>query len=272
MNAAAARAKLNLALVVGPVRADGKHEVVTVMQALELADRIALEPGPELRIQGFPDDTIVRAALERLALEAGVEPAWSVEIAKQIPVAAGLGGGSSDAAAALTLANDTLGEPLPGERLHELAAEIGADVAFFLGPGAALGTGDGSSLEPLDLPHDYWVLLLLPHRAQKPSTASVYAAFEERRGATGFAERAAGLKAALGRVRDAGDLAGLPPNDLAESALAADIRALGAFRADVTGAGPSVYGLFLDRSAAEQAQKALAQEGRTWLTNPAWYV
>ena len=84
-----------------------------------------------------------------------------------MPVAAGLGGGSSDAATALRLANETLPEPLPPERLHELAAELGADVPFFLTSGPQLGTGTGAELEPLELPQDYWVLLLLPDgRAQ----------------------------------------------------------------------------------------------------------
>ena len=93
---------------------------------------------------GFDDDTIVTAALVALAAAAGVEPRWSVEIEKSIPVAAGLGGGSSDAAAALRLANDLLPEPLPPADLAALAATIGADVPFFLASGPQLGTGDGS--------------------------------------------------------------------------------------------------------------------------------
>jgi 4-diphosphocytidyl-2-C-methyl-D-erythritol kinase len=121
---AAAPAKLNLALVVGPLRPDGKHEVVSVMAPIELADEIELQPAAELTIEGFPDDTLVRSALEALAAAAGVEPDWQVSIAKRIPVASGLGGGSSDAAAALKLANETLAEPLSASRLHSLAAQL----------------------------------------------------------------------------------------------------------------------------------------------------
>src|SRR3954453_11874581 len=104
MTAALAPAKLNLALVVGPRRPDGYHELVTVYQRLQLADRIELEPAGDLRVDGFAEDTLVRAALETLAGAVGVSAAWHVSIDKEIPVAAGLAGGSSDAAAALRLA------------------------------------------------------------------------------------------------------------------------------------------------------------------------
>ena len=266
-----ATAKLNLALVVGPLRPDGKHEVATVLQRIDLADRIELEPAPALAVEGFAGDTIVRAALFALARAAGVEARWRVRIDKQVPLAAGLGGGSSDAAAALLLANETLAAPLPPERLHEVAATIGADVPFFLTDGPQFGTGDGSDLEPLDLPQDYHVLVLLPHGRQKPSTASVYAAFDERRRAEGWDLRREAVTDALAAVRRPRDLAALPANDLARSPLADELRALGAFRADVSGAGPTVYGLFHHRSHAERARGALKGRGRVWITVPTWY-
>jgi 4-diphosphocytidyl-2-C-methyl-D-erythritol kinase len=266
-----ATAKLNLALVVGPIRDDGKHELVTVFQRIDLADRIELHREPGLAVEGFADDTLVRGALEALAAAAGEQPAWRVRIHKRIPVAGGLGGGSSDAAAALRLANETLDRPLEPRRLHELARTLGADVPFFLTDGPQLGTGDGSDLEPLDLPQDYFVLLLLPHGAAKQSTGAVYADFDARDGAAGFDDRGAALRESLARVRRPRDLAALPPNDLASSPLAGELRALGAFRADVSGAGPAVYGLFEERPEAERARRALARRGRTWLTVPAWY-
>jgi 4-diphosphocytidyl-2-C-methyl-D-erythritol kinase len=269
---APAAAKINLALVVGPVGAEGRHEVTTVLQRVDLADRIGIAAAPALRVAGFADDTIVRDALLRLAGTAGVEPHWAVRIHKRIPVAAGLGGGSSDAATAVRLANATLDRPLPPDELHSLAASLGADVPFFLATGPQLGEGDGSSLTPLDLPQDYWVLLVLPDEAAKVSTGAVYAAFDERGGADGYPERREALLRSLDGVRRPRDLAALPANDLASSPLAAELRDLGAFRADVSGAGPVVYGLFLHRVDLDLARRALRGRGRTWSVVPAWYV
>jgi 4-diphosphocytidyl-2-C-methyl-D-erythritol kinase len=271
VNRAPATAKLNLALLVGPERDDGRHEVATVLQRIDLADRVRVEPADTLRVEGFREDAIVRETLERLANAAGGEPRWEARIWKHIPVAAGLGGGSSDAATALRLANATLPQPFPAEQLHELASELGADVPFFLASGPQLGTGIGTNLAPLDLPQDYWVLLLLPDDTRKFSTAEVYGAFDRRRGPDGFDTRLAQLERALGEVRRPRDLASLPPNDLASSPHAETMRALGAFRADVSGAGPTVYGLFLHRDPAVAAERELRGLGRTWITVPTWY-
>jgi 4-diphosphocytidyl-2-C-methyl-D-erythritol kinase len=258
VTSAPAHAKINLALVVGPTREDGKHEVATVLQRIALADRISVEPADEVEIQGFPEDTLVSAALQAIDVTA------RVYIEKRIPVGAGLGGGSSDAAATLRLGNELRPEPLPWPRLHELARGLGADVPFFLAEGPQLGTGDGTQLSPVELPRDYVVLVVLPTGETKASTASVYESFS---GADGFVER----RAALERALEAGDIAALPPNDLASSPLADELRGLGAFRADVSGAGPAVYGLFAEREQAEAARGALASRGQTWLTKPAWY-
>jgi 4-diphosphocytidyl-2-C-methyl-D-erythritol kinase len=262
-----APAKLNLALVVGPQRADGKHELVTVYQRVDLGDRITVEPAPTTTVSGFSEDTIVGNALALL----GAPHGWRVGIEKHLPVAAGLAGGSSDAATALRLANEQLDAPLPAMDLLELAAQVGADVPFFLHDGPQVGSGDGTTLEPLDLPQDFAVLLLLPADARKSSTADVYAEFDARGGDAGFDERAAALRTALADVRRPRDLAALPPNDLARSPLAAELRAHGAFRADVTGAGPTVYGLFNHTADAKRAARALTHLGRTWITVPAWY-
>ena len=271
MNRRPATAKLNLALLVGERRDAGKHEVATVLQRLDLSDRVRVESAPALRVTGFAPDTLVRRALEELAAEANVQPRWHATIAKRIPVAAGLGGGSSDAATALQLANGLLDQPLTNARLHALAAGLGADCPFFLTSGPQLGTGDGSELAPLDLPQDYWVLLFLPHGAAKASTTAVYRTFDEREAAGGFEERRAALLAALGGTKRAADLAALPPNDLASSPFAERLLGLGAFRADVTGAGPVVYGLFLNRRLAEAARALLEPRGTVWITVPAWY-
>jgi 4-diphosphocytidyl-2-C-methyl-D-erythritol kinase len=269
---APAPAKLNLALVVGPRGANGKHELCTVYQRIDLCDRVELEPASRLEVRGFADDTLVKASLELLAARGGADPRWSARLTKRIPVAAGLGGGSSDAATALRLANETLSEPLDVPQLHALAAELGADVPFFLASGPQLGEGDGTRLTPLELPQDYWVVVVLPRDAAKKSTAAVYERFDTRDGADGWEARRDELRARLASIRRPRDLAALPPNDLASSPVAERLRELGAFRADVTGAGPAVYGLFHHRAAAEAARRELAPVGGTWITVPAWYV
>jgi 4-diphosphocytidyl-2-C-methyl-D-erythritol kinase len=269
MKRGAATAKINLALVVGPRREDGRHELLTVYQRLALADRIVVAPAPRVRVAGFAGDTLVRRALESIADGNGA--GFAANIQKRIPVSAGLGGGSSDAATALRLANALRRQPLADKELESIARELGADVPYFLQDGPQLGSGDGTELEPLELPQDYWVLLVLPRDATKASTGDVYAAFDERGGEQGYDERVAILRDALGTVRRPRDLAALPPNDLASSPLAEELRSLGAFRADVTGAGPTVYGLFLHADRARVARKHMSPKGRTWISAPAWY-
>jgi 4-diphosphocytidyl-2-C-methyl-D-erythritol kinase len=268
---APAAAKINLALVVGPPGEDGRHEVTTVLQRVDLTDRVSIVSAPALTVTGFAGDTLVRNALLALAETADVQPRWGARIQKRIPVASGLGGGSSDAATALRLANETLDRPVTTEHLLSIAAPLGADVPFFLAPGPQLGEGDGSALAPLELPQDYWVLLLMPNDRRKESTASVYSAFDRRDGWRGYENRRDSLREALAQVRRPRDLAWLPPNDLAASPIAAELRDFGAFRADVSGAGPCVYGLFEERAEAVRARRAMRGHGHSWLVVPTWY-
>jgi 4-diphosphocytidyl-2-C-methyl-D-erythritol kinase len=268
MTEAKAFAKINLGLVVGSLRPDGKHEVITVLQRVDLHDVLSIEPSAQLVVAGFAEDTIVRDALESLARAAGTEPRWRVHIEKRIPVAAGLGGGSSDAATALVLGNASLSQPLALDDLHRIAARVGADVPFFLREGTQLATADGTELAPVGLPTDYHVVLVVPRDEAKESTADVYAAFDERDGATGFDGRVTTFRRALGSIAAPRDLAQLPSNDLASSAIAAELVTAGAFRADVSGAGPSVYGLFEDAHEAARAAAALSGTGRTLVTRP----
>ena len=269
MKRGAAPAKINLALVVGPRRADGLHELATVYQRVALSDHIAVEQAPKLLVGGFDGDTLVRRALESVA--PGNGSTFAAQIRKRIPVAAGLGGASSDAATALRLANALRAVPLSEQELHERACELGADVPYFLADGPQLGTGDGTDLEPLELPQDYWIVLVLSKTVRKSSTADVYASFDARAGDAGYDARRAQLLESVTAVRRPRDLAALPANDLASSPLAEELMRLGAFRADVSGAGPAVYGLFLHGVRARAAQKQIARRGRTWITAPAWY-
>jgi 4-diphosphocytidyl-2-C-methyl-D-erythritol kinase len=269
-----AAAKINLALVVGPVRGDGLHELTSVMQRIDLRDDLTVEPAGRLEVSGFEDDTLVSRALERLAGAAGVPAHWRAHLTKRIPVAAGLGGGSADAAAALTLANGTLTTPLERTRLLELAAGLGADVPFFVEPGPKLVEGAGERLRPLHLPQDYWVLVALPAGVTKGSTGDVYRRFDELAGPAGYEERRARVLDVLASCSRPDDLASLPPNDLARatapSALTDALRAAGAFRSDVSGAGPAVYALFREREWALTAEASLPQGTRAWVVAPVW--
>ena len=265
---ALAHAKLNLALVVGPTLPNGKHELTTVFQRLALADTLELVPHVgETVVDGFAEDTLVTGALALLGEASGVPQRYRVGLEKRIPVAAGLGGGSADAAAALRLANSALPRPLPAAELAALASELGADVPFFLTEGPQLGEGDGSLLSPLPgLPQAFHVLLLSPHGAVKESTGAVYRAFDARHGEEGYTARRALLLATLAAAAAPGDLAVLPGNDLASSPLAPALLAAGAFRADVSGAGPAVYALFERAQDAHAAAAVFAPLATTLVT------
>jgi 4-diphosphocytidyl-2-C-methyl-D-erythritol kinase len=268
-------AKINLALVVGERGEDGRHEVVTVLQRVDICDRIELEPAASLRVEGFKEDTLVRSALTALATAVDPKPAWHVRLRKRIPVAAGLGGGSADAAAALVLANDMLDRPLDENALHELGAALGADVPFFLTPGPKLAEGGGERLSPLELPQDYWILVALPRRLRKQGTGAVYRRFDELDGAAGFGERRRRLLSALEACRRPRDFADFPPNDLAGATdgtapFVEELRARGAFRVDVTGSGPAVYALFHRREHAVAAARRLRLRARVWIAAPVW--
>ena len=273
-----AHAKINLDLRILGVRPDGYHELRTIFQTIALHDVVTVEsrrgafeldgdaalmPLDRTNLAWRAADLLWRAAGKR-----GSPSGARIVIDKRIPSQAGLGGGSSDAATALQLANATLDAPRSSDELHRIAAQIGADVPFFLYGGAQLATGDGTELTPVDLPSAYWVVLVMPDCDAKESTGKVYRAFDERAGADGFRQRADSLRLALAATRTPRDLARLPANDLASSSLARELIEVGAFRADVSGAGPTVFGLFESATDADSASASLQRAGRTLVTRP----
>jgi len=165
-----ARAKVNLWLRVLRRRDDGFHEIETRMVEIGLADELVLERTDEPRVNlvcdepGVPADesNLVVKALRLLEEETGESLGLWVNLRKRIPHGAGLGGGSSDAAAALAGANELLGGIVRPERLRELAGRIGSDVAFFLDGGACDCRGRGEIVEPVEFPQRLRLLLVKP--------------------------------------------------------------------------------------------------------------
>jgi 4-diphosphocytidyl-2-C-methyl-D-erythritol kinase len=173
-------AKVNLRLDILGKRPDGYHELRTVFQTISLKDELRLrsarEPGIRLAVRG--DDTLSKEPIEKnlvyravdaLREELGIRDGLVAELRKNIPSGRGLGGGSSDAAAALVGCLGVFGRELPRERLFAIAASLGADVPFFLGGGRALGIGKGDEIYPLpDLPKRH-LLVVSPTALHVPT-------------------------------------------------------------------------------------------------------
>lgn len=258
-----APAKLNLCLCLGPVRPDGLHELCSLFQPLELADRITVEPAArdEVACAGVPGPNLAAAALVALrAAGWGHEPVC-VTIDKRIPVAAGLGGGSADAAAVLRLAASEV------DGLPAIAASIGADVSSQLEPQFALVTGAGERIEPLPEPGE-WAAVLVPDE-RGLATADVYAEADR----LGLGREASELALARDRLHAAArpgasplEYAELLVNDLGAAALSlrpeisdalGALERAGAEHTLITGSGPTAVGLFADIARADAAAASL---------------
>src|ERR671922_2481289 len=200
MFASFAPGKVNLSLFIGAPRADGLHPLVSVVQAVSLADELTLSPaasgatGDEVLCAGVDGPNLAARALAAFREATGWDaPPQRLEIVKHVPVAAGMGGGSADAAATLRLAAHAAGGA-PGELLHELAVELGADVPSQLAPGRVLMTGAGERVERLPDPEPFGLVIVpSPHAL---STPEVYAEFDRRGGARGPTELEAHAQAA----------------------------------------------------------------------------
>jgi 4-diphosphocytidyl-2-C-methyl-D-erythritol kinase len=260
-------AKVNYALDVLGLRADGYHEVRTVMQSISLSDEVGIERiarGFELSIEpeeadiGPPERNTASIAwklLERLTGEA--LPA-KVKLRKVIPAGAGLGGGSADAAAVLVGLNELFGLGLRVDDLREVGTKIGADVPFCISGGTALGEGVGDVLTPLPTPPAHRLVLAKP--ARSADTGEVYRAHDAAKMQS--ARSVDSVISAL-RLKSLPALAAAVGNDLASvaRALVPDVAALeqvlvasGALGASMSGSGTAVYGIFDDEAAAESAK------------------
>jgi 4-diphosphocytidyl-2-C-methyl-D-erythritol kinase len=264
-----APAKLNLRLKVTGLRPDGYHDIVSVMAPVDLLDHLELctNPTGDIRIEasGYPVPTdnrnLVFRAAESFLARAGLTEGISVKLTKNIPVAAGLGGGSSDAAATLLCLNEINNRPLSDRALHNVAVRLGADVPFFLICRPSLARGIGEILEPIRAwPDVYYVIVTPPLEV---STSWVY--------------RNLKLKLTTGEYQyinkffrnDSFSISHILENDLEKVTSASfpiidtikkHLLEAGAEGALMSGSGPSVYGVFSSLDSAGSAKERLLSQ------------
>lgn len=263
-----AYAKVNLTLQVGSRRPDGYHAVMSVMQRISLWDTVTVERGTgrdtllcSVPVTENVDDNLCMKAARAFFAETGTKSdGVTITLEKHIPVQAGLGGGSSDAAAVLRALRTLYAPQMIDGQLEEMAARLGSDVPFFIRGGTALATGRGEKLAALpDMP-PCWLVIVKPEESH--STAAMYAAIDSA------PQRVSGDSRAVREGLEKGDLsavaAGLGndfqqvlPEDSAVPAIVEALRQRGALNAQMTGSGSAVFGIFACRAGAEAAAEAL---------------
>lgn len=265
-------AKVNLTLSVGEKRPDGYHDVETVMTAVGLCDTVTLyrNTGPWDKLECDPPvteragDNLCMKAL-RIFFEAfGPKKDFvTIQLEKYIPTQAGLGGGSSDAAAVLRGLRTLYAPDMTDTRLEKMAEKLGSDVPFFIRGGTALATGRGEKLEALPKMPQCWLVIVKPEESH--STAAMYAAIDSAESRSGSNSRMVleGL--------DGGDLAKIAaglsndfqqvlPEGSAIPAIVETLRQQGALNAQMTGSGSAVFGLFRHKEDAELAASVLKED------------
>jgi 4-diphosphocytidyl-2-C-methyl-D-erythritol kinase len=261
-----APAKLNLCLYLGPRREDGLHELCSLFEPLALADLLSVAEAErdEVLCPGVEGENLAAVALAALREHGWERPSLRIEIDKRIPVAAGLGGGSADAAAVLRLAAGEVAE------LEQIAATLGADVPSQLRPALALVRGAGERVEPLPAPAEHAAVLLPGGGGLR--TAEVFSQADR----LGLGRNPAELEELAGRLRPAAG-AGASPlaypellvNDLEPAARALRpaigdsleaLREAGAAVAVLSGTGPTAVGLFSSLGTAREAAAAIDRE------------
>jgi 4-diphosphocytidyl-2-C-methyl-D-erythritol kinase len=263
-----AYAKLNLGLRILYKRTDGFHELRTVFQTISLADRLDIAWIPRritrIEIEGTPeisDNLVGRAAqLVLEALQAHGDVRFNLK--KNIPMGAGLGGGSSDAAAVLLALPVLIGKPLPADRLLAIACRLGSDVPFFLHGGTALGLGRGEELYPLpDYPAARGILVTSGIHS---STAEAYNELSTRLTTISLQNKIIRFQQEVWRGGSEGKIA-VDDNDFEEVVLARypelkritqRLRRSGAEPVAMTGSGSAIFGIFADEEKADRAKKS----------------
>jgi 4-diphosphocytidyl-2-C-methyl-D-erythritol kinase len=276
-----APAKVNLGLEILGRRDDGYHEIATVMAMVDLCDVIELTPcsGNEIKrakiIRGIrkDEDLTVRALYTVMMHKGHYWENATIGLEKHIPIAAGLGGASSDAAAALLAANHYWERHIDQEQLHRDAASLGSDVPFFLGDPCALATGTGTTLEPLPAPRG-WLVIVTPPFELAEKTTSMFAALQPSDYSDGARVARVARTLRAGQLPRADDLHNAFARPLYE--LAPDLAKIPSIMclhtakfAALSGAGPSHYTWFRNaagaRSAVGQMASSLPEKTRVYV-------
>jgi 4-diphosphocytidyl-2-C-methyl-D-erythritol kinase len=272
-------AKINLSLEVLRKREDGYHQIRSLMQAVDLFDELILEKRPKGVVissdhPGCPADetNLAFTAASLLLKEEKKDEGVAIHIRKRIPISAGLGGGSSNAAAALKGVRQLFGLEVSERRMHELAAQVGSDVPFFLCSGQALVQGRGEEIRPIRIYGGYWLVLVCP--AIEVSTRWAYrnlrinltkrrpgVNFDVLEDGPGFFEALLGFENDLEEVvRERYPVIRGIKEYLEDS---------GAAKSSMSGSGPTVYGVFDQKPQAEEVARKLSRgDWQTFLTRP----
>ncbi len=265
-------AKINLFFRVLGSRADGYHEIESLFQAIDLCDELVINEtrGPStLEVPGRPEleiqDNLVWRALRWIEKQIGSRLSVSMRLTKNIPVAAGLGGGSSDGAAALLGIRTLFDLELSDDDLFQGALRLGADAPFFLMGGAAIGEGIGEQLTPVELPTDYGIVLVNP--GFPVSTRTIYSEFHKT--LTGPSKQSK-LRRILTKARDPRHLLHNDFQPIVErlhptvKQIRLRLEHAGVPRALMTGSGPTVFGLY--DSETDRLEKARTRLPDRWLS------
>ena len=280
-----APAKLNLGLEVIGRRDDGFHEIATIFLTIDLYDRVTLSPSADLELNcddislGGEDNLALRA-LRLLRDETNHPGSARIDLRKRIPAAAGLGGASSDAAAALIGGRELWHREVSDDRLHDLAARLGSDVPFLLRGGCAIGRGRGDRLEPLPMPAHVspWFVVVVPDVHIPAKTASLYARLNEDDFSDGSLIAAQADRLRSGLAPDATLLGNAFVRPLYVmvpelAALPGIMRDAGAGSVAISGAGPAHYAAMTDKAQAEgvatRLRERLDDSAQVFVVRPA---
>jgi 4-diphosphocytidyl-2-C-methyl-D-erythritol kinase len=265
-----APAKVNLIFEILGKRADGYHEIRSLMQPIRLFDTLWIEAGsegPEIHCPNHPEleneSNLVLRAIHLLEKELNRPLSFSVRLIKRIPIGGGLGGGSSDAAAVLKGLNRLLGEPIQTERMQKIAAQIGSDVPFFLSKQTALALGRGERIEPWPAFPSWWYILIYP--GFPISTVWAYSQVK-------FPLTRMEKTISIERLRADNDIPGTDrlKNDLEEFVqpffpiirkIKMALREQGCAQALMSGSGSTVFGVWETKKTAQEAYRHLKDQG-----------